>query len=154
LGRALLPAAAVAWVVLGLALSRWAMLDRLWKPGWASFGYMQPEQRAAFDRLAALTPPGAVVGASLNAGAIMMYTGRDAIRPYDSWTPGEWHLFLDAMEAGDRPIFLLDDGDLMAEFIEEQKANRRLTPVEALGVPLFPPRGRETGWLYRLEWGP
>ncbi len=67
--------AAIAWIVLSLALSRWAMVDNVWKPGWASFGYMRAEQRAAFDRLAELTPPEAIIGASLNAGAIMMYTG-------------------------------------------------------------------------------
>jgi hypothetical protein len=160
LGRALLPAAVVTWVVLSLALSRWAMIDRLWRPGWASFGYMTVEQRAAFDRLASVTPPEAVVGASLNAGAIMMYTGRDAIRPYDSWTDGEWGAFLGAMEASDRPVFLLDDGDLMAAFIEEQQAleasaaKYHLAPIEAVGVPLFPPRDREAGWLYHLEWVP
>jgi hypothetical protein len=130
------------------------MLDRVWKPGWASFGFVSEEQRAAFDRLASATPSEAVVGASLNAGAIMMYTGRDAIRPYDSWTDGEWRLFLRAMEANDRPIYLLDDGDLMAEFIEEHQEGYRLTPIEALGVPLFPDRGRDWGWLYHLEWLP
>ncbi|HFD39921.1 MAG TPA: hypothetical protein ENJ31_08790, partial [Anaerolineae bacterium] len=102
LGAALLPAATLAWVILSLALSRWAMIDNLWKPGWASFGYMRAEQRAAFDRLAELTPPEAVIGASLNAGAVMMYTGRDAVRPYDSWTEEEWGIFLAAMEAEGR----------------------------------------------------
>ena len=102
LGRAMLPAAAIAWVVLSLALARWAMIDNAWRPGWASFGYMRAEQRAAFDRLAELTPPNAVIGASLNAGAVMMYTGRDAIRPYDSWTGEEWTIFLRG-DAGQRP---------------------------------------------------
>ena len=57
----------------------------------------RPEQRAAFERLQELTPDGSVVGASLNAGAVMMYTGRDAIRPYDSWTDDQWAIFLAAM---------------------------------------------------------
>jgi hypothetical protein len=154
LGRALLPAAIVAWVVLSLALSRWAMLDNLWRPGWASFGYMRAEQRAAFNRLAKLTPPEGVIGASLNAGAIMMYTGRDAIRPYDSWTRAEWSVFLRAMQELGRPIFLLDDGGLMADFVEQERAHHRLTPLEALEIPLFYTRDRETGTLYRLEWEP
>ena len=81
LGADLLPAVVVAWVVLSLALSRWAVMDRPWKPGSASFGYMDVQQRAAFDRLAELTPEEGIIGASLNAGAIMMYTGRDAIPP-------------------------------------------------------------------------
>jgi hypothetical protein len=152
LGPSLLPAAAVAWVVLSLALARWTMIDNLWKPGWASFGYMRPEHRAAFDRLAELTPPEAIVGASLNAGAVTMYTGRDAIRPYDSWTEGEWTLFLQTMQASGRPVYLLDDGGLMAQFIDKERTRRSLTPIEPLHVPLFYTRDRKTGWLYRLEW--
>lgn len=152
LGRALLPAATIAWVVLSLGLARWAMIDNLWKRGWASFGYMRPEHRASFDRLAELTPPEGIIGASLNTGAVMMYTGRDAIRPYDSWTDDEWVLFLGAMRATGRPVYLLDDGGLMAEFIEKEETRHRLTPIEPLEVPLFYTTGRETGWLYRLEW--
>jgi len=153
LGRALLPAGAIGWIILSLALSRWAMVDNAWRPGWASFGYMRAEQRAAFDRLAELTPPEAIIGASLNAGAIMMYTGRDAIRPYDSWTGEEWGVFLRAMQARRRPVYLLDDGELMAEFIDRDRGRHRLTPIEGLEVPLFYSRDRDTGWLYRLEWG-
>ena len=154
LGPGLLSIVAIAWVILSLASSRWAMIDNLWKPGWASFGYMRAEHRAAFDRLVQLTPPDGVVGASLNAGAVMLYTGRDAIRPYDSWTVDEWQIFLDAMRAAGRPVYLLDDGGLMAGFIEAARASHRLTPIEDLALPLFYTRDRETGWLYRLEWEP
>ncbi len=150
LGRALLPAAVAAWIILSLALARWVMIGSLWKPGWASFGYMRAEQRAAFDRLAGLTPHDAVVGASLNAGSVALYAGRDPVRPYDSWTPEEWHIFLDAMDSLGRPVYLLDDGDLMSEFIEAQRGGCVLDPVAELQVPLFYARGRETGWLYRL----
>jgi hypothetical protein len=154
LGAVFLSVSAITWVILSLSLSRWAMIDNLWKPGWASFGYMRADHRAAFDRLAELTEPQAVIGASLNAGAVMMYTGRDAIRPYDSWTADEWAVFLAAMREDERPIYLLDDGGLMAEFIAEEQARHRLTPLEELRVPLFYARDRETGWLYRLEEGP
>jgi hypothetical protein len=152
LGTVFLSVSIVTWVILSLSLSRWAMIDNLWKPGWASFGYMRAENRAAFDRLAQLTEPEAVIGASLNAGAVMMYTGRDAIRPYDSWTEDEWAVFLAAMRDRGRPVYLLDDGGLMAEFIEQEGARHRLTPIEELRVPLFYTRDRQTGWLYRLEW--
>jgi len=151
LGAALLLVGLVAWAIGSLALARWAMVDNLWKRGWASFGYMRAEQRAAFDRLAALTPPQAIIGASLNAGAVMLYTGRDAIRPYDSWTDEEWGIFLHAMQLRGRPVYLLDDGGLMARFIEKEQARHRLTPIAGLQVPLFYTRDRETGWLYRLE---
>jgi len=152
IGTALLPVVVITWLVLSLALSRWAMLDNLWQRGWASFGYMQAEERGAFDRLAELTPPGSVIGASLNAGAVMMYTGRDAIRPYDSWTGEEWDIFLQAMRSGGRPIYLLDDGSLMAEFIEEERTRHQLVPIEELEMPIFYTPEREAGWLYRLEW--
>jgi len=151
LGPAVLSFGLVAWVVLGLALARWTMIDDLCKPGWASFGYMRPDQRAAFDRLAELTPAEAVIGASLNAGAVMMYTGRDAVRPYDTWTGDEWSTFVDAMRSGSRPVYLLDDGRLMASFIQEQESRFRLVPIEALSIPLFDAQDRDTGWLYRLE---
>ena len=151
LGTALLPAIATGWVILSLALARWAMIDNLWKPGWASFGYMRANHRAAFDRLAELTPSEGIIGASLNAGAVIMYTGRDAIRPYDSWTEDEWGIFLEAMDGQGRPVYLLDDGGLMAEFIEKEQSHHRLIPIEELEVPLFYTRDRETGWLYRLE---
>jgi hypothetical protein len=151
LGIALLSTAAVAGVILSLGLARWAMIDNLWRPGWASFGYMRPAQRAAFDRLAELTPPEAVIGASLNAGAVMMYTGRDAIRPYDSWTDKEWEIFLDAMARLERPIYLLDDGSLMSDFIAREATRHAMVPLEELSVPLFYTRDRLAGWLYRLE---
>jgi hypothetical protein len=151
LGKALLPAATAAWIILSLALARWAMIDNLWKPGWASFGYMRAEQRAAFDRLAEVTPPDAIVGASLNAGAVALYAGRDAVRPYDSWTSEEWRIFLEAMDRLGRSIYLLDDGGLMARFIEEQRQHCTLEPVAELKMPLFYTRDRETGWLYRLS---
>jgi Dolichyl-phosphate-mannose-protein mannosyltransferase len=152
LGPALLSTAIIAGVILSLASARWTMIDNLWKPGWASFGYMRAEQRAAFERLEALTPANGVIGASLNSGAVMLYTGRDAIRPYDGWSSEEWNLFLDTMQAGSRPVYLLDDGELMAEFIAREAGLRRLTPLEALQVPLFTTEDRQTGWLYRLEW--
>jgi hypothetical protein len=153
LGPHLGPAAAIGVILLSLALSRWAMIDNLWKPGWASFGYMTAEQRAAFDRLDELTPPDAVVATSLNAGAVVLYTGRDIIRPYEGWEQSQWDLFLHAMRAAHRPIYLLDDSRLMADFIARQ-GDSRLTPIEALDVPLFYAQDRDVGWLYRLEWKP
>jgi hypothetical protein len=144
--------AVISWVVLSLSLARWAMLDDLWKPGWASFGFVRAEQRAAFDRMAALTPPEGIVGASLNAGAVTMYTGRDTVRPYDTWTENDWLTFLGAMQARHRPVYLLDDGNLMSDFIDKQRVRLRVTPIEELEIPLFDDKGRDKGWLFRVEW--
>jgi hypothetical protein len=151
LGLPLLAAALMAWVVLGFALARWNMVATLWKPGQASFGYVRPEQREAFDRLAEVTPSDAVIGASLNAGAVMLYTAREAIRPYDSWTDDEWTIFLEAMDTKRRTVFLLDDGELMATFIAREAARHRLTPIEALDLPLFGASDGKAAWLYRVE---
>jgi hypothetical protein len=138
--------------VLSLALARWAMLDDLWKPGWASFGFVHPEQRAAFDRIAELTTPDSVLGASLNAGALTMYTARATFRPYDTWTEADWHSFLEAMRTRQRPVYLLDDGKPMSDFVEEHWVRAQLTPIEELEIPLFDDKSRETGWLYRVGW--
>jgi hypothetical protein len=153
LAEHLIPAATVAAIILSLALARWAMIDNLWKPGWASFGYMTAQQRAAFDRLDVLLPADAVVAASLNAGAVTLYTRRAIIRPYEGWHEGQWAVFLEAMTASGRSVYLLDDGRLMSDFIATQKADH-LTPIEALPIPLFFAQERDTGWLYRLEGEP
>jgi hypothetical protein len=154
LGAAVAAVAIVGWIILSLALARWAMIDNLWKRGWASFGYMRPEHRAAFGRLEELTPPGSVVGASLNAGPVALYGNRHPIRPYDSWTAEEWEIFLRAMETSGRSVYLLDDGGLMERFIAQESVRRRLVPVAELAMPIFYADGRESGWLYRLEWEP
>lgn len=150
-GEPVMAAGLLLWIVFSLALARWAMIDNLWRPGWASFGYMRPEQRAAFDQIAELTAPASIVAASLNAGAVALYSDREPIRPYDSWTPADWQLFLETMEAAGREVYLLDDGALMAAFIEQEKHTRVLVPMAKLPIPIFYDRSRESGWLYRLE---
>jgi len=154
LGTVFLPVVLMCWVILSLALSRWSMIDDLWKPGWASFGYMDPAERRAFGRLEELTPEDSVIAASLNAGAVSLYASRDAVRPYDGWDEEAWAVFVDAMRDDERPIYLLDDGARMAAFIEGIEADYELERVEALAVPLYEASGREDGWLYRLELAP
>jgi hypothetical protein len=151
LGPGMLASVLVAWVALSFALARWTMIPYLWQPVEASFGYMTQDNRAAFDRLAELTPDDSVIGASLNAGAIMLYTGRDAFRPYDGWTGEEWKTFLDAMYDEQRAVYLLDDGPLMARFVSTQQESHRITAVKALNVPIFDELHRDAGWLFRLE---
>jgi hypothetical protein len=56
------------------------------------------------------------------------------------------------MHAQERPVYLLDDGGLMAEFIAKEQNRHRLTAIEELSMPLFYAQGRDRGWLYRLEW--
>jgi hypothetical protein len=55
------------------------------------------------------------------------------------------------MHAAGRPVFLLDDGTRMAEFIEIQSDQMQLVPIDELPIPVFFTHERQTGWLYRLE---
>lgn len=151
MGPALLGAGGIGWIVLALTLSRWAVADRVWEPGWASFGYMDAEMRAAMDQIAELTPPDAVVAASLNAGAIALYSDRDPVRPYDSWSMADWDVFVGAMRQLGRQIYLLDDGRQMSQFIDRTRTRYALVQVKALSVPVYGEPGRTTGWLYSLE---
>ena len=150
LGPAVVSSICVAAAILALALARWTVIDDPIRPGWASFGYMRPDQRAAFDRLAELTPSRAVIGASLNAGAVTMLSDRDSVRPYESWSDSDWASFVDLIWSTSRPIYLLDDGNLMADFIVKLRGTFQLVPVEPLAIPLFGARDREAGWLYEL----
>ncbi len=49
--------------------------------GFGAFGYLVREQRESFARLAELTPPDAVVGSSLNSGAVDLHAGRRRSAP-------------------------------------------------------------------------
>jgi hypothetical protein len=70
-----------------------AVLAQVSEPGWASFGYVTRSQRAAFEALESMIPEGGVVGASLGAGAVHLYTGRDICRPA-AWSPQDLESFL------------------------------------------------------------
>lgn len=104
--------------------------------GFYTFGTLLPPQRAALDRLAALTPPQAVIGCSLNAGAVELYARRTAFRPA-AWTPEELRRFVQAMHAAGRPVYLLDDGIELQAPRQVLAETYDLTPLAALPLPYF-----------------
>ncbi len=105
-----------------------------------TFGYLNAEQRAAFDTLKAQTPPGAIIAASLNSGAIDLYTGREAVRPA-YWTPEAWLSFVQhAAELG-RPVYLLADGEELEAPRQALVPRYTLQTVAELALPYFYPDG-------------
>jgi hypothetical protein len=118
-----------------------------------SFGYLVATQRGSLATLAQLTPPDAVVAASLNAGAVMLYAERDIVRP-GVWTEAEWQAVVQRLLHLGRPIYVLADGEEMVTPLRVLQAHYRLEPVAALSLPYFYPGGgsenRDVG-LYRVE---
>lgn len=121
---------AVALPVARLALA-WPATQ-----GFYTFGTLLPPQRAALDRLAALTPPQAVIGCSLNAGAVELYARRAAFRPA-AWAPEELRRFVQAMRAMGRPVYLLDDGIELQAPRQVLAETYRLIPLASLPLPYF-----------------
>jgi hypothetical protein len=121
---------AVALPVARLALA-WPATQ-----GFYTFGTLLPPQRAALSQMAALTPPQAVIGCSLNAGAVELYARRAAFRPA-AWTPEELRRFVQAMHAAGRPVYLLDDGVELHVPRQVLAETYRLTPLAALPLPYF-----------------
>ncbi len=116
----------------------------------ATFGSMTRSQREAFDLLAAYTPPGSVIGTSLNGGAIDLYAGRQAFRPH-SWSGEELDIFISAMGREGREVYILDDSSELAPMLNYLSSSYRLAPVVRLDIPLFGDQERATGYLYRVE---
>ncbi|MBM3128146.1 MAG: hypothetical protein FJ009_05845 [Chloroflexi bacterium] len=101
-----------------------------------SYGYLTAAQRAAFDQIAALTPPNAVIGATMNDGAIDLYARRATFRPGE-WSSAERAIFVDAMLRAHRRVFLLDDGAETSDTRRTLAARYALKQILVLDVPVF-----------------
>ncbi len=125
--------------------------------GFAAFGHLTAAQRASFDRLRQLTPEDAVIGASLNSGAVELHAGRSAFRPA-GWTAEALVRFVDALRAAGRPVFVLDDGEAMGEALRVLRARYGLVEVARLDVPYYDAIGggsrNQRAPLYRLSLPP
>lgn len=109
-------------------------------PDFHTFGYLRPEQRAAFDALKDLTPTHAIVATSLNSGPIYLYAERDAVRPA-YWSQDEWlDLVARALKDG-RTLYLLMDGVEMDAPYRAIQSGYQLSQVSSLPVPYFYPDG-------------
>ena len=130
-------ASVVIFLALLLTLTRTQFtLLRVVQPPKVTFGYVTAAQRASFDRIAALTPSNAVIGSTMNDGAIDLYARRATFRPGD-WSSAERATFVDAMLRAHRRVFLLDDGAETSDARRDLSARYTLKQIVVLDVPLF-----------------
>ncbi len=129
--------ALVIFLALLLFLTRTQFtLLRVVQPARVTFGYVTAAQRAAFDQIAALTPANAVIGLTMNDGAIDLYARRATFRPSE-WSAEELVQFVEAMQRAQRRVFLLDDGAATSAARRELAARYARQPIAVLDVPLF-----------------
>jgi hypothetical protein len=102
-----------------------------------TFGYLFPEQRAAFDSLGDLTAPDGIVAASLNSGPIGLYAKRTAVRPA-YWSPEEWLSFVAHVRADGRTVYVLRDSAELDRPLQSLAARYRIVQIAWLTVPYFP----------------
>ncbi len=144
----------------GLIATLFLLLMRVWNvlliPFGApqnSYGFLTATQRAAFDQIAALTPPNAVIGATLNTGAIDLYASRATFVP-DMWSPLEQDVFFAAMFREGKPIFLLDDSAGMTTARRQLETRYALRRVAGLDIPtgsVLPGDTLRALWEIRLK---
>ncbi|MCX7840575.1 MAG: hypothetical protein N2559_14145, partial [Anaerolineae bacterium] len=133
-----------AWLAAtGLIVTFFVLLIRVWNvipipfgEPQRSFGYLTFEQRAAFEHLAALTPPRAVIGSTLNSGAIELYARRETFLP-TLWSAREQDIFFEAMFREGRAIYFLDDSAAMTTLRHQLAERYTLRQISALDVPLW-----------------
>jgi hypothetical protein len=105
-----------------------------------TFGYLNAEQRAAFDTLARLTPSDAIVAASLNSGPIGLYADRQTLRPA-YWSQEEWLDFVVHVLNDGYRLYLLVDGTEMREPLQTVQSRYLMVLVAYLPMPYFFPGG-------------
>lgn len=145
----------VAAIAIYLVLLMPAMRDRITimrplQPAKVTFGYVTAEQRESFDRIAALTTANSVIGSTMNDGAIDMYARRDTFRP-GGWNADERGRFLQLLLAGNRPVYLLDDGTETSAARLELETSYTLQRIAVLDVPLFGNVAGTPGALYQIR---
>jgi hypothetical protein len=142
----------LALLILLLAplLRTWYILPRAWGTYRASFGYVTPEERRAFDALAAHTEEPCVVGSSLNGGPIDLYAERLAFRPA-FWSAAELDVFLEQMFHEGTNVYLLDDGEDLRASLEHTRAHYRVQWRAQLTVPVFGDPNHISSALYQIE---
>lgn len=128
--------------------------------GYYTYGFLTAQGRAQIDSLAQLTPPQAVIAASLNSGAIGLYAGRATFRPGHllqpgrNWTEAELLAFASALQQQGRPLYLLADSEEMDEPVQSLRSRWRLTPIAELYLPYYYRDGSARNDLiplYRLD---
>jgi Dolichyl-phosphate-mannose-protein mannosyltransferase len=146
-----LAASLVVFAALELFILRvWNTIPRVGEPTQPNFGYVTEAQRAAFSQLAMLTPTDAVIGATLNAGAIALYSRRDTFRP-DGWNPAELREFLQTVRMKHSSVYILEDGGVIDKVLDDLH-DFKVQRVATLDVPLFGDGPvPQPGALWRIE---
>lgn len=118
-----------------------------------TFGYVSRQERAEYDRLRATLPAHAVIGAGLNSGALARYSGCFAFRPAH-WANNELDLFVAALVEQQYVIYLLNDGQEMAQVLPRLQSRYTLYPIGEFDLPAFGLGGEaldQTTSLYLLD---
>lgn len=100
------------------------------------FGHVSAAQRAAYAALAEALPANAVVATGLNSGAVARYSDAPTFRPA-SWTADEFARFTRALDTAGYRLYILDDGEEMARWCNNQPACAQAQPLGAFGIPTF-----------------
>ncbi|MBM4424047.1 MAG: hypothetical protein FJ030_11750 [Chloroflexi bacterium] len=128
--------------------------------GFYTYGFLNAEQRARVESITDLTPPNAVIAASLNSGAVSLYARRDTVRPGRllqpgrTWTDDEIITFANALHKQNRPLYLLMDSEEMIEPAAALGGCCRLIPIAELYLPYYYRDGsaiHELIPLYRVD---
>ncbi|MBI5302949.1 MAG: hypothetical protein HY868_12500 [Chloroflexi bacterium] len=140
----------VIFLALVLFLTRTQFtLMRVVQPAKVTFGYVTAAQRASFDQLAALTPATAVIGTTMNDGALDLYAQRATFRPSD-WSDAELFRFVETMRGAGRAIYVLDDGAETSAARRALMSRYGLRSVAFLDVPLFSVVDGTPGMLWKI----
>ncbi len=130
-------AACFIFLALEFNLARvWNTLPRAFSEAPARFGAMTQRQRASFDEIARVTPQRAIIGASLNSGALELYSHRNAFRPAD-WSNDDLREFIAIARTNNYEIYLLEDNASLARAMNEIRETYRVERVTTLDAPLF-----------------
>jgi hypothetical protein len=133
-------------VIIALFALTLVRLNPVWtlnEGGFFTFGYLRPEQRRAFESIAALTEPEAVVACSLNSGAVELYGKRQTARPGTvlqpglGWSRDEWLKFAAALRDQRRPLYVLMDSPEMDDPLAALQEHYAVTRVADLDVPVY-----------------
>lgn len=104
--------------------------------GFAGFGHLNAVQRAALEALRQHTPPSAVIGSTLNTGAVELHAQRLAFRPAE-WAPADLLRFIEALHERKRPVFVLEDGEAQRAALQVLRTRYALRRVAELDLPYY-----------------
>ena len=144
------------WLMLGLLVLSLVTINlrlrttpKLDKDTFTNFGYLSADQRASFAELAQLTPENAIIGVSLNGGAVMLHSERAIVRPYE-WSDDEWFRFVKQAHQENYVIYLLVEGVDMESVYTATAETYTVEPVDELEMPYFYFAGGSTSQLVTL----